>query len=107
MSTSALRVFKADFFKALANPVRIAILDRLRDGEKSVNNLAAPFDIEQAAVSQHLAVLRAKRIVKTRKDGNSVYYSITDPAIFDLLDDAARIFKNQLVDMQEQIDDGP
>lgn len=107
MSTSSLRVFKADFFKALANPVRIEILDRLRDGEKSVKNLAAPFDIEQAAVSQHLAVLRAKRIVKTRKDGNSVYYSITDPAIFDLLDDAARIFKNQLVDMQEQIDVGP
>ena len=107
MSTSSLRVFKADFFKALANPVRIAILDRLRDGEKSVKNLAAPFDIEQAAVSQHLAVLRAKRIVKTRKDGNSVYYSITDPAIFDLLDDAARIFKNQLIDMQEHIDVGP
>ena len=104
MSSSQLRVFKAEFFKALANPVRIAILDRLRDGEKSVNDLAAPFDIEQAAVSQHLAVLRNKRLVQTRKEGNSVYYSITDPAIFDLLDDAARIFKNQLVSLQEQVD---
>lgn len=104
MSSTQLRTFKAEFFKALANPVRIAILDRLRDGEKSVNDLAAPFDIEQAGVSQHLAVLRTRRLVKTRKEGNSVYYSITDTAIFDLLDDAARIFKNQLVDMQEQID---
>lgn len=107
MSSTQLRAFKAEFFKALANPVRIAILDRLRDGEKSVNDLAAPFDIEQAAVSQHLAVLRARRLVKTRKEGNSVYYSITDTAIFDLLDDAARIFKNQLVDMQEQFDAAP
>lgn len=104
MASSPLRIFKADFFKALANPVRIAILDHLRSGEKSVSEMAAPLEIEQAGVSQHLAVLRAKRLVKTRKEGNSVYYSIADPAIYDLLDDAARIYRNQLLSWQDELD---
>ena len=100
MSINQMRIFKAEFFKALSSPVRITILDLLRDGEKTVNDLTACFKIEQAAISQHLAVLRTKRLVKNRKEKNNVYYSITDPAIFELLDDAARIFKNNLVDMQ-------
>lgn len=102
-----LRLFKAEFFKALANPVRIAILDLLREGEKSVNDLTAAIAIEQAGVSQHLSVLRSKHIVKNRKAGNNVYYSVVDPAIFVLLDDAARIFKNNLIDLHGQFDSSP
>ncbi|PIQ29287.1 transcriptional regulator [bacterium (Candidatus Blackallbacteria) CG17_big_fil_post_rev_8_21_14_2_50_48_46] len=95
-----MRIFKAEFFKALANPVRKRSRIEMRTGEKSVNDLAASIQIEQAGVSQHLAILRAKHLVKNRKKGNSVYYSIADPAIFVLLDDAARIFKNNLIDLQ-------
>ncbi|MEZ0371401.1 MAG: ArsR/SmtB family transcription factor [Candidatus Sericytochromatia bacterium] len=105
MSTSQMRIFKAEFFKALASPIRIAILDQLREGEKSVNDIVGAIAAEQAGVSQHLSVLRAKRLVKNRKEGNSVFYSITDPAIFDLLDDAARIFRNHMIDLQGLLDD--
>ncbi|MBT9543845.1 MAG: winged helix-turn-helix transcriptional regulator [Candidatus Sericytochromatia bacterium] len=103
MTTTQMRIFKAEFFKALANPVRISILDLLRTGEKSVNDLAISIPMEQSAVSQHLAILRAKHLVKNRKEGNSVFYSIADPAIFVLLDDAARIFKNNLIDLQDLV----
>lgn len=96
-----LRQFKAEFFKALANPSRIAILDSLRGGERGVNDIAEVIGCEQAAVSQHLAVLRSKSLVRARKDGNFVYYSIRDPAIFRLLDDTAQIFNNHLIEMQD------
>ncbi|MBT9546914.1 MAG: winged helix-turn-helix transcriptional regulator [Candidatus Sericytochromatia bacterium] len=101
MSLTQMRIFKAEFFKALSSPVRIAILDLLREGEKSVNELTASFEIEQAGISQHLAILRAKNLVKNRKVGNNVYYSIADSSIFTLLDDAARIYQNNLIDIQQ------
>jgi len=104
MSMSPMRRFKAKFFKALANPTRIAILDLLRTGEKSVKELTASCEIEQAGISQHLAVLRNEHLVHNRKEGNTVYYSISDPAIFVLLDDAARIFKNNLLELQDLMD---
>lgn len=98
-----LRRFKAEFFKALANPTRIAILDALREGERGVNDIAEAIATEQATVSQHLAVLRAKNFVNARKEGNFVFYSVRDPALFKLLDDAAQIFRNHLVDLQDQL----
>jgi DNA-binding transcriptional ArsR family regulator len=100
MTITQVRIFKAEFFKALASPVRIAILDLLRDGEKSVNDIATFFELEQTSISQHLAVLRAKNLVKNRKEKNSVFYSVSDPAIFILLDDAAKIFTNNIIDLK-------
>ncbi len=99
--------FKAEFFKALAHPVRIRILDSLRLGEKSVNELSEILKIEPANVSQQLAVLRMRNIVMGRKDGSSVYYSVSDPTLFKLLDTAKDIFNNHLVgvrDLLEQIE---
>jgi ArsR family transcriptional regulator len=101
MSLTKMRIFKAEFFKALSSPVRIAIIDLLRDGEKSVNELTALFDLEQAAISQHLAILRTKNLVKNRKVGNNVFYSILDPSVFMLLDEAARIYQDDLIDLQQ------
>ena len=66
----ALRQFKADFFQALAHPTRIAIVEQLRDGELSAGALMERLGVEQANVSQHLAVLRAKRVVVSRKEGH-------------------------------------
>ncbi len=99
--------FKAEFFKALAHPVRIQILDCLRDGEKGVNELSDLLKIEQANVSQQLAVMRVRNIVVGRKSGSNVYYSVSDKALFKLLDVAKSIFNNHLVgvrDMLEQIE---
>lgn len=96
----ALRTFKADFFKALAHPLRIHILDALRDGERSVGELRDTLGVETPNVSQQLAVLRAKNLVTARKDGSNVYYSVADPTVFRLLDVAKEIFNNHLVEVQ-------
>jgi len=81
----ALRKFKADIFQALAHPTRIAILESLSDGELSAGALIEKLGMEQANVSQHLAVLRAKQLVSNRKAGNQVFYSVRNPIIMKVL----------------------
>jgi DNA-binding transcriptional ArsR family regulator len=93
-----LRRFKAEFFKALGHPMRIVLLESLRSGEKSVNELQAAIGIDQSSVSRQLAVLRTRNIVEDRKEGTTVYYRVRDPAVFQLLDIAREIFNNQLID---------
>lgn len=95
--------FKADFFKALANPLRIKILDELRDGELTVSAIRDRVRAELPNISQQLAVLRAKRLIVARKQGNNVYYSASDPAIFKLLDVARELFNNQLADLKDTL----
>ncbi|MBI3668387.1 MAG: winged helix-turn-helix transcriptional regulator [Acidobacteria bacterium] len=95
--------FKAEFFKALAHPVRIRILDSLRHGEKGVNELSELLQIEPANVSQQLAILRIRNIVVGRKSGTNVYYSVSDPALFRLLDVAKEIFNNHLVGVRDML----
>jgi DNA-binding transcriptional ArsR family regulator len=102
--------FKSEFFKALAHPIRIRILDSLRDGEKGVNELSEILKIEPANVSQQVAILRMRNIVVGRKAGNNVYYSVSDPTLFRLLDVAKEIFNNHLVgvrDMLQQMETVP
>lgn len=103
MDTSAageLQAFKAEFFRALAHPVRIEILEVLLQGEHSVQELQEALGLEQSVVSQQLAVLRTKNIVAGRKEGTSVRYSVRDPLIGDLLTVARQIFNNHLVGSQ-------
>lgn len=88
----ALREFKADIFQGLAHPTRIAIVNALRGGELTAGKLIEDLSLEQANASQHLAVLRAKRIVVSRKAGNQVFYSLRDPVILELLDVLRRYF---------------
>jgi DNA-binding transcriptional ArsR family regulator len=99
-----LQRFKADFFKALAHPLRIRILELLADGEKNVNELQTLIGTEGSAVSQQLSVLRAKNIVVGTKDGNRVLYSLRDPMIIDLLGIARQIFNNHLIDTISMLD---
>jgi len=101
MGMDDLRRFKANFFKALAHPLRIAVLDSLRHGEMGVNELSALLKVEQSALSQQLAVLRARNVVVGRKEGLNVYYSVPDPAVFKLLDLAKLIFNNQLTGVRD------
>lgn len=95
-----LQRFKAEFFRALAHPVRIRILEALLTGERSVQELQDILRVDQPVVSQQLAVLRAKNIVAGRKEGTSVRYTVRDPLIADLLGVARRIFNNHLVGTQ-------
>ena len=97
--------FKAEFFKALAHPIRIRIVDCLRSGEKGVNELSGTLQLEPANVSQQLAILRARNIVTGRKSGSSVFYSVSDPALFKLLDVAKEIFNNHLVGVREMLEE--
>jgi ArsR family transcriptional regulator len=97
--------FKADFFKALAHPLRISILDALRDGELTVNEISQRFDVEPANASQQLAVLRNRNIVVTRKDGANVYYSVSDKSIFKLLDAAKEIFNHHLIGVRSMLEE--
>jgi len=98
---SELSKFKAEFFKALAHPLRIQIIDALRGGEIGVSDLCTRLKVEQSSVSQQLAQLRSRNIVVGRKEGQNVYYSIRDKAIFRLLDAAKEIFNNHLVGVQD------
>ena len=91
-----LRRFKADIFQALAHPTRIAILELLTAGELSAGALIEKLGMEQANVSQHLAVLRGKQIVANRKVGNQVFYSVRDPIILEILALMRRYFQNQV-----------
>ncbi len=86
---------KAEFFKTLAHPLRLEILDHLRAGEKSVTDLQTLLKADQSAVSQQLARLRRSNMVFARKQGTTVYYSVPDPTLFDLLDSAQQMFHNQ------------
>jgi DNA-binding transcriptional ArsR family regulator len=96
-----LSTFTAEFFKALAHPLRIKILDALRHGEVGVNDLSARLGVEQSTLSQQLAVLRNRNIVEGRKEAQSVFYSVRDPAIFLLLNEAKKVFNNHLIDIRD------
>jgi len=97
--------FKAEFFKALAHPLRISILDALRDGELTVNEISQRFDVEPANASQQLAVLRNRNILIARKEGSSVYYSVSDKTVFKLLDVTRDIFNNHLVGVRSMLEE--
>ncbi len=78
--------FKAKVFNALSDPVRLEILEFLRDGEKCVCEIVPHVGIIQPLVSRHLKILKDCGLVKHRKDGNRRLYSITDPVIFKTID---------------------
>lgn len=97
--------FKAEFFKALAHPLRIQILDELRAGPVSVGELRERLSVEQSTLSQQLAVLRSRSLVRTERVGTTIRYEVGDPAIWQLLDSARVIFDNQLVNVRSVLED--
>jgi ArsR family transcriptional regulator len=92
----SMRRFKAGVFQALAHPTRIAIIEQLCVGEMSVGRLCKKIGIEQANASQHLAVLRNKHLVETRKQGNQILYRLRDPAIATVLGVLRKFFLSHL-----------
>jgi ArsR family transcriptional regulator len=77
---------KATVFHALSDPVRLEILEFLRDGEKCVCDIIPQLNLIQPVVSRHLRILKDSGIVKDRKDGNKRLYSITDSRIYKIMD---------------------
>jgi DNA-binding transcriptional ArsR family regulator len=95
-----LQSFKARFFRALAHPHRIRMLEILVRGGRTVQELQEALALDQPIVSQQLAVLRNLNVVSARKEGSSVRYGVRDPLVADLLDVARRIFNNHFANTQ-------
>jgi len=82
----------ATVLKAAANDRRLTILCALYEGEKSVSTLEKIVGLSQSALSQHLARLRRDRVVKTRRDAQTIYYSLNSPEIKKLLETLSQIY---------------
>jgi len=91
-----LREYKASIFQALAHPTRIAIVEALRDGEISARAIQDRLGVEQANLSQHLAILRSRQIVAHRKEGNQVFYSLRNKVLIRVLDLMRQYFQTNL-----------
>src|SRR4026209_2278217 len=91
-----LQTFKAQFFRALAHPTRIRMLEILVRGGRTVQELQEALTLDQPIVSPQLAVLRNQGIVSAQKEGLSVRYALRDPLVGELLDVAREIFNHQL-----------
>jgi DNA-binding transcriptional ArsR family regulator len=90
-------------FRALSEPMRIKLLDRLREGEVSVQELTEAIGSTQQNVSKHLGVLRLAGIVGRRRAGNYVYYSIVDDGVFSLCEDVCGSLRKQLDALHEVV----
>ncbi len=100
-----LRSYKASVFQALGHPTRIAIVEMLRGDELSAGVMQERLGIEQANVSQHLAILRSRQIVTNRKEGNQVFYSLRNPVLVEVLDIMRRYFQANLKDAVQMLDE--
>jgi DNA-binding transcriptional ArsR family regulator len=105
MVSAPLYQAKAEFFKALAHPARIRVLELLSQGEQSVSQMLPEVGIESAHLSQQLSVLRKMNLVVTRKEGSTVYYSLVSPQVAELLAVARRILTEVLSTQAELLDD--
>jgi DNA-binding transcriptional ArsR family regulator len=103
--TKPLYLAKAEFFKTLAHPARIRILELLSEREQAVAELLPQVGIEPAHLSQQLAVLRRMNLVVSRRDGQTVYYALVSPQVAELLAVARRILTEVLTNQVELLDD--
>jgi len=97
------RIFQlhAELCKTLSNPIRLEILSLLQDGEKSVGELADLTGVRQATISQHLAVLRQRAVVSTRKDGANIFYNVANPKMVKACDMIREVLFEQFAEMEK------
>ena len=86
---------QADMLKALAHPTRLKILELLCDGERCVCEIEPALGRRQPNISQHLAILRASRLVEARKEGVRMIYRVTDRRVFQALDLLTTVSQSQ------------
>jgi DNA-binding transcriptional ArsR family regulator len=91
-------------FRAIGEPMRIRLLDRLRDGEATVGELSEATSASQQNVSKHLAVLADAGILGRRKEGNRVYYRIVDEGVFALCEQVCGSVQQQLRALSELVE---
>lgn len=98
-------VFKlqADICRTLADPTRLMLLHQLSEGEESVGQLVSNLGLPQANVSRHLAILREREIVSTRREGTTIYYSLSSPKIAEACNMVREVLESQLVRQQNMI----
>lgn len=96
---------KAEMFRALAHPARIRVLETLAAGERSVGEMQPEIGIELSHLSQQLGVLRRAGLVTNRRVGQSVYYSIKEPAVAELLAVAKRLLISSLIEARDLLAD--
>jgi ArsR family transcriptional regulator len=105
MTKSNFYNLHAEICKTISNPNRQAILDNLRDGEMSVTELVNRTGISQANLSQHLSILRSKGVVNTRRDGNNIYYSISNAKIIQAYDLLTEVLQDSYKVKQKAVRD--
>jgi ArsR family transcriptional regulator len=91
---------KAELFKALAHPIRVRVLEVLVDGARPVGELAELLDVEMSHLSQQLGVLRRAQVVVSRRERSTVYYSLRDPRMSQLLVTAKQLLATGLRESQ-------
>ncbi|MFI9603275.1 MULTISPECIES: ArsR/SmtB family transcription factor [Streptomyces] len=104
MSTPLYQL-KAEFFKTLGHPARIRVLELLSEREHAVAEMLPEVGIEPAHLSQQLAVLRRANLVRTRKEGSNVYYSLADQEVAELMRVARSILSGVLAGQAELLAD--
>ena len=103
--SAPLYKLKAEFFKTLGHPVRIRVLELLSIREHAVSELLATIPIEPASLSQQLAVLRRAGLVRPRRAGTAVHYSVTSPQVPELLAVARAILTGVLTGQVELLEE--
>jgi len=103
MSINEKRIFQlhAEICKTFSNPIRLEIISKLREGKKSVNEIAALTGVRQSTVSQHLAVLRQRGVVSTKREGINVYYDVANPKITQACDLMREVLFENIAAMNE------
>jgi DNA-binding transcriptional ArsR family regulator len=95
-ATKALYERKAEIIKAVGHPLRVAVVDFLKDGEKCVCDIAEHVGSERSNVSRHLAVMLKAGILRSRKEGLMVYYELRTPCILNFLNCATQALKHNV-----------
>lgn len=94
--TRALYQRKAEIIKAVGHPLRVAVVDFLKDGEKCVCDIAEHVGSERSNVSRHLAVMLKAGVLRCRKDGLMVFYELRTPCILNFLNCATQTLKHNV-----------
>ena len=89
---------KANLFRVLGHPARVRILELLREGERSVGTLQTELELDSGGTSQHLAALKRHGLLDSRRERTSVYYSVRDPRMFQLLEIARQVLSSNLAE---------
>ncbi|MBL7071093.1 MAG: winged helix-turn-helix transcriptional regulator [Candidatus Omnitrophica bacterium] len=93
----------AEVCKSMASPTRLKVMNLLREGEKSVEELRERLRLPKANLSQHLSILRQRRIVSTRRSGLNIYYKVTNPKMIKACDILREVLLEQLQEGQKLV----